>query len=642
MKLTVTKVSGENYCGKKSVSLELSERSIIRGKNKTGKTTVGNMIADPLTGKTMNGSEIDSRPKDENGSAIDHIETKAEVDILVDGTPYTLTKVTRQKWVKNRGESEAKFTGYSNELAISGVPKKQKDYETFLTDLIAPADVRVRCMIPQATLSLDMKKRRERLMAMAEDVTDEVVIKKYPEYKELADDLKFATPDELMARGRKVVKTKNTELLQIPARVDSLNSMRVQVDEEAVKKAEDTINEVSDKMKQYKAELAKLRTEEVVISGSITDESAKLSSRRKEVMKEAMDKTAAYRDDLDAKVDALNEVNNEIAKVGITILNCKSIMADAKADIDTLKAEQKAAKAQKMSAKSLKCPTCGREYDKADRDKIKAKFEQDKADKVASINSKGNTLVERFNSYKKQLEEANSKLKELTTAQKNLEVAVTKAKKEMPRSSDVDFSKDKTCVDIEKKITKLKAEFTANHKKQDDVENCITLLRETEAEAKKYLLTIETTRDVNKSVDDKIEGLKMSQRILGQEIANEERIIELLKSFQMTKINMVTDKVNQNFDMVKWVMFKEQVNGAYAPICEPTVNGVSYYSTLNHSDKILAEVDICLGFQKAAGVNLPIIIDDSESVDADRIPKMDRQLIILRRTDDDSLTVVTD
>ena len=181
-----------------------------------------------------------------------------------------------------------------------------------------------------------------------------------------------------------------------------------------------------------------------------------------------------------------------------------------------------------------------------------------------------------------------------------------------------------------------------NHKKQDDVEDCITLLRETEAEAKKYLLTIETTRDVNKSVDDKIEGLKMSQRVLGQEIANEERIIELLKSFQMTKINMVTDKVNQNFDMVKWVMFKEQVNGAYAPICEPTVNGVSYYSTLNHSDKILAEVDICLGFQKAAGVNLPIIIDDSESVDADRIPEMDRQLIILRRTDDDSLTVVID
>lgn len=642
MKLTVTKVSGENYCGKQSVSLNLTDRAVICGKNKTGKTTVGNMIADPLTGKTMTGSEIDSRPKDENGSAIDHIETKAEVDILVDGAPYTLTKVTRQKWVKNRGESEAKFTGYSNELAISGVPKKQKDYETFLTDLIAPVDVRVRCMIPQATLSLDMKKRRERLMSMAEDVTDEVVIKKHPEYKELADDLKFATPDELMARGRKVVKAKNTELLQIPARVDALNGMRAEIDEEAVKKAEDTISEVSDKTKQYKAELAKLRTEEVAISDSITDESAKLSSRRKEVMKEAMDKTATYRDDLDAKVAALNKVNNEITKAEIAVINCKSIMADAKADIDALKAEQKAAKAQKMSAKSLICPTCGREYDKADRDKIKAKFEQDKADKVASINAKGNTYVERFNSNKKKLEEETARLKELKTAKANLGAEVDKAKEAIPSLSDVDFSKDKECVSIEERITKLKVEFIENHKKQDEVAKTLTLLRDTEAEAKKYLLTIETTRDVNKSVDDKIEGLKMSQRMLGQEIANEERIIELLKSFQMTKINMVTDKVNQNFDMVKWVMFKEQVNGAYAPICEPTVNGVSYYSTLNHSDKILAEVDICLGFQKAAGINLPIIIDDSESVDADRIPEMDRQLIILRRTDDNSLTVVAD
>ena len=44
-------------------------------------------------------------------------------------------------------------------------------------------------------------------------------------------------------------------------------------------------------------------------------------------------------------------------------------------------------------------------------------------------------------------------------------------------------------------------------------------------------------------------------------------------------------------------------------------------------------------FQKKYATTLPIIIDDSESVDGWKIPELDRQLIVLRRTNEKELTI---
>ena len=69
--------------------------------------------------------------------------------------------------------------------------------------------------------------------------------------------------------------------------------------------------------------------------------------------------------------------------------------------------------------------------------------------------------------------------------------------------------------------------------------------------------------------------------------------------------------------------------------CKMICNGIDYNSGLNHSDKILCEVDLLNGLQEMNGLNLPIWIDDSESIDKSRIPVLDRQMIVLRVTDGD-------
>lgn len=69
--------------------------------------------------------------------------------------------------------------------------------------------------------------------------------------------------------------------------------------------------------------------------------------------------------------------------------------------------------------------------------------------------------------------------------------------------------------------------------------------------------------------------------------------------------------------------------------CKMICNGIDYNSGLNHSDKILCEVDLLNGLQEMNGLNLPIWIDDSESVNVERLPLLDRQMIVLRVTDGD-------
>lgn len=59
------------------------------------------------------------------------------------------------------------------------------------------------------------------------------------------------------------------------------------------------------------------------------------------------------------------------------------------------------------------------------------------------------------------------------------------------------------------------------------------------------------------------------------------------------------------------------------------------YGNLNGGDRKLCEVDLCRGLQEMNGLNLPIWIDEANTIDPWRIPvDMEQQLILIGRTDD--------
>ena len=84
-------------------------------------------------------------------------------------------------------------------------------------------------------------------------------------------------------------------------------------------------------------------------------------------------------------------------------------------------------------------------------------------------------------------------------------------------------------------------------------------------------------------------------------------------------------------------MFDTQINGGEVETCEATVGGVPYNDGLNQAGKVLAGLDIINAIQRNFGIMAPIIIDGAESINS--IPEMDCQMILLRVTEDEKLTV---
>ncbi len=69
-------------------------------------------------------------------------------------------------------------------------------------------------------------------------------------------------------------------------------------------------------------------------------------------------------------------------------------------------------------------------------------------------------------------------------------------------------------------------------------------------------------------------------------------------------------------------------------VCKLIREGTEY-SNLNYSDRLLVETAMIRGFQKMNNLDLPIWIDNSESINDERLPELDTQMIVLKVTNNE-------
>ena len=94
----------ENFKGIKSLDVNFSNKTSIKGQNAVGKTTIFDAFTWLLFNKNSAGEEkFNVRPLDKDGNRIDNVEIKVVGVIDVDGKEVELSKVQKQNWVKKRG-----------------------------------------------------------------------------------------------------------------------------------------------------------------------------------------------------------------------------------------------------------------------------------------------------------------------------------------------------------------------------------------------------------------------------------------------------------------------------------------------------------------------------------------------------------
>lgn len=610
----------ENFCNHKEFDADLFNKTIISGYNKQGKTSILNAILFVLTNKLQNGADAgDSiRQHDQDGNRIDNTVIRIDLTTNIDGLDFVLTKIQKQKWVKKRGNNDAEFQGNENQYEISGIPKKAKDFEQFINDNICPIDKILYCMNANGFLVLDNKKRRSLVLSLAQSFTDDDVIATDPKFEELRSDLKIGTVEELMKRSKQTNTTLKNTLEELPARIDEASKQIIDLPFSELELEKKSLDDALEKIAQAEKEKADIESQ-------IMQAKFDLSEIENRITSKAKDKQNEYNLAIMGLNNTLRSLNDEIARYESDKEKAMSLIKNNEVAIKEAEKQKEIASERVFDDSSLICPTCGQAYPEDKEKEIRERFEKNRQDEMSRLVDYIESLKNGMQTAKARVEECEKLISEKTDKAFYVKRDIQNNENWLAGVVLDDPSKDETYKAKLDEITALTAKaekYTASSNK-DEINAKIKDIERNLAQA-----------EANNRAEERIEQLKAEQKVVAQNILNQERIIALLEDYNKAKIGMLEDSVNAYFEIIKWRFFEKQINGGYAEVCKATVGGEDYNGLLNKSDRLLCQLDLVRGFQKAYGVNLPLAMDDTESVDTERIPNVeDHQMILFKRDD---------
>jgi len=643
--MVLKRISIQNFKGCKEREIEFSDKTAIRGINGAGKTTVADAVMWTLFGKDSTGAAtFDIRPKDQDNNDIDFVEIRVESVWDVDGKELTLVKTQKQKWVKKRGSENQTFEGNENLYEINTIPKTEKEFKAYI-EAVIPEEVFRFVSNTNAFMSQKPADRRKTLFKLVSDMTDTEVLTTDPKFHPLAEQLAQFTFEEILSRDKKALSENKKRLAEIPARIDEVSKSIVEQDYSA---AEARLQTLRDQLASVEDDTSDASAYEQV--NQLKDEVARYKGELQEIERGANTKITKARKDVQCKIiDIDQELTRLISQVSADekqIENIRSLITGNEQRLYKLGEDYKAEKAKEMPEGSNLCPVCHQEYPESMKGNMRAAFEAEKERKLAEINLNGKSVSENIKSYKAlaiglegRVASGNNRIDALKTDKLNLQVELETLPVSADLSrNDVYLAAESSLINAEGNLQiALNMTKDADARKQAVIEKRKAIQSEIDA-----MNRILSGKQTIANARARVEELKAEQRRLSQDIANTEKEVYLLEEFNKAKVNLLSEKINAHFKVIRWKLFERQINGGYNPICEPLVNGQAYSSALNSGHKILAELDIIQALQRIYEVSVPVFLDSAERINDFNIPHMDCQLITLSVTEDPELKVVNE
>lgn len=661
MRMILKSLHMENFKGIKSLDVNFSNKTSIKGQNAVGKTTIFDAFTWLLFNKNSAGEEkFNVRPLDKDGKCIDNVEIKVVGVIKVDGKEVELSKVQKQNWVKKRGTDTVTLQGNVNSFEIDGYPKSEAEFKAYISGLAQSEEMFKMLTNPQYFSSLKWKDQRDILMKLTTEVSDVELAKEMFDENAYAESLieeleKAPSTDDIRAKFQKALTEWKKKQAEIPVRIDEAEKSKVDVDvaEQELLKAdlERKIEALEDLMAKSDVRIDEMRSEEMhcqfemsAIAQTMNNE---LSSKKREIENHKYDHERK-----------LQDVRSSIKKAQDSIeSNKKSISEQTLKKADLVKKYNEEVVKKFDDSKwvfdesTTVCSLCGQRLPEDKIESLRADFSQRKADAIEAFNEEHAKTLAMI------VDDGNAcaeMIKNLTKNNKELENTINTLKLHEAEEIDIfkgldeQISKIPTCADytqnaeyvkLKAKQDKLLADIAELESKGAD-----KVVEDTKADKAKLKSQLDEVNKIiaqaanNVMIDDRIETLRDEQKEIGQKVADQEQMLYLLEEFIRFKLNKVSESINSHFKTVNFKLFEMQLNGGMKDCCECTVNGVGY-SDLNNGHKILAGLDIIRSLSELYGVSAPIFVDNAESLNEFNVPDMDAQLILLSVSEDKQLKV---
>lgn len=675
MKLKIRSLHMENFKGIKSLDVNFSNKTSIKGQNAAGKTTIFDAFTWLLFNKNSAGEEkFNVRPLDKDGNRIDNVEIKVVAVLDVDGKGVELSKTQKQNWVKKRGTDTAVLQGNVNSFEIDGYPKSEADFKAYVSELAQSEEMFKMLTNPQYFSSLKWKDQRDILMKLISDVSDVELAQTDAKYAPLLSELEKApSTDDIRAKFSKALTEWKKKQAEIPVRIDEAEKSKVDVDvaEQELAKADlvRRIAECDKKMENAGSALGDLRSKEMQLQFD-------MSGMEQTMNRELSNKRSI----MDAE---LRDCKNELEHFSVTISLKEKQISDNEKTITDADTERKKLGEQYNSEKAKAfdetpylfdeskwifdesttvCSLCGQKLPADKTEQLKTDFEERKTKAKADAKRKLNDSKSDFITKKESnLEEIKAYgfakknlIEELTKKNADLQMEIDSLKKqeqgtftnkeelckllsEIPEEAD--YSQNEEYVKLKAEHDKILADIAKVE--SEGADKVVTDLKAEKADLQSQLEEVNKViaqAANNVAIDDRIETLRDEQKEIGQKVADQEQMLYLLEEFIRFKLNKVSESINSHFKTVNFKLFETQLNGGMKDCCECTVNGVPY-STLNSGHRIVAGLDIIRSLSELYGVSVPIFVDNAESLNEFNVPDMDAQLILLSVSEDKQLKV---
>ena len=657
MRMILKSLHMENFKGIKILDVNFSNKTSIKGQNAVGKTTIFDAFTWLLFNKNSAGEEkFNVRPLDEHNNKIHNVEIKVVAVVNVDGKDMEISKTQKENWVKKRGTNTVSLQGNPNSFEIDGYPKNEAEFKSYVSGLAQSEEMFKMLTNPQYFSSLKWKDQRDILMKLVTEVSDVELAQTDSKYAPLLDELEKApSTDDIRAKFSKALSEWKKKQAEIPVRIDEAEKSKVDVDvaEQELLKAdlERKIEVVEDLMAKSDVRIDEMRSEEMhcqfemsAIAQTMNNE---LSSKKREIENHKYDHERK-----------LEDVRSSIRKAQDSIeSNKKSISEQTlkKADLVKKYNEEKAKKFDDskwvFDESTTVCSLCGQRLPEDKIDSLRADFSQRKADAIETFNEEHAKTLAMI------VDDGNAcaeMIKNLTENNKELENTISTLKLHEAEGIDIlkrfdeqisnipacaDYMQNAEYAKLKDKQDKLLADIAELESKGAD-----KAVEDLKADKSKLKSQLDEVNKViaqaanNVMIDERIETLRDEQKEIGQKVADQEQMLYLLEEFIRFKLNKVSESINSHFKTVKFVLFKEQLNGGIKDCCEYSVNGVGY-SDLNNGHRIVAGLDIIRSLSELYGVSVPIFVDNAESLNEFNVPDMDEQLILLSVSEDKQLKV---
>lgn len=654
-KVTLKKLSVENYKKFEAREFDFAGRTEVSGRNRQGKTSLMDAYFDVLTGKLADGTLPNNIRRKVDGEEVDDPVVR-ELVIDVDGTEYVIQKKTK------KGKSSNTVEYY-----VNGIKRNKTEYMEILKRIADP-DTIAMCSNARVFLNEIQKataKARETLGGIA-GFSESQFRAEHPEYEWIkSEGVEGDSIEEILKARRRDLRKAKSDVDDIAKQIRKEQGRQVECDETLPAQRDDLLDLLKENEKQEKV-LSDASREYDRISIELAG-----LKRSRDALVEKASKTAREKHDritsllYTLKSDKKNAENKlRLAEMDLEHANKgierhKAALAQAKKkytealkekwDGDT---ELTAIRGEEFDPVSAVCPTCGQELPEEQVETAKRKFEfnkqsriskklgekeqfeKNKRTKLEQITEDGNEASEGLktaNETKKEAEAAiETTKKEITSLA--LEIAETEKEAEKP-IPEPDMSDNEEYKAVCGKISALEESLNGIGNGENDRILLSNNRHSLEAKLRDVEAKIKTQTARLEEKANNLEALQEEQKKLSQKQANIQQKVDQLTEYSIEKNKTLAAVINPHFKHFQFQFLDYTQDGEPMETCRMICNGIDYANGLNHSDRILCDIDLVMGLQEMNDLRLPVWVDDTESINSDRIPGLDTQMILLKVSD---------